>query len=99
MVRRNQHRLNEVAAKIKGSGCETPLALVADVRKDSKRIIDESAVHFGKIDVLVNNTGIYAITQPNADIELYDRIFDTNVRSVIELYKEAVPYLERTKGK
>lgn len=47
----------------------------------------------------MNNTGIYAITQPNADIELYDRIFDTNVRSVIELYKEAVPYLERTKGK
>lgn len=48
MVRRNQHRLNEVAAEIKGSGCETPLALVVDVRKDSKRIIDESAVHFGK---------------------------------------------------
>jgi len=72
---------------------------VADVSKDAKRIIDESIEYFGQLDVLVNNAGIF-MTDTLEDINMsdYDRIMDTNLRSVVVLSNLAVPYLEKTKG-
>lgn len=100
IVGRNRDRLNKVAAEIKDLGGAEPLAIVADITVDSKRIIDESVAHFSQIDVLVNNAGInIEVSVMDANIEEFERIFNTNVRSVIELCKHAVPHLERTKGK
>lgn len=99
LVGRNENRLNKVVEEIEKSGSPKPLAIVADITKNAKRIIDESVAHFGKLDVLVNNAGINVeIPVMNADLEIFDRIFNTNVRSVIELCKFAVPHLELTKG-
>lgn len=99
LVGRNQIRLDKVAAEIKSAGSPTPLAVVADVTKDSKRIIDEAVAHFGRLDVLVNNAAINVeVSVMDANIEIFDRIFNSNVRSVIELCKLSVPHLERTKG-
>lgn len=99
LVGRNENRLNRVAEEIKTAGSPTPLAIVADVVKDSKRIIDQTIAHFGKLDVLVNNAGINVeVSVMDANIDIYDQVFNTNVRSVIELCKWAVPHLEKTKG-
>lgn len=99
LVGRNQDRLNIVVEEIKNAGSPTPLAIVADVTKDSKRIIDESVAHFQKLDVLVNNAGIvFDVPVMDANIEIFDQVFNTNVRSVIELCKLSVPHLEKTKG-
>jgi glucose 1-dehydrogenase len=58
---RNLHEAQQVAEEIKNhsSNCDT-LAIEADVSKENDciRMIDETAKHFGRIDVLVNNAGI-----------------------------------------
>lgn len=99
LVGRNQARLEKVADEIKRANYPTPLAVCADVTKDSKQIIDQTIAHFGKLDVLVNNAGInIEVKVMDANIDQFDQVFNTNVRSVIELSKWAVPHLERTKG-
>lgn len=99
IVGRNEKRLTGVAEEIKKNGSPEPLAIVADITVDGQRIIDETIKHFGQLDVLVNNAGI--VTQDsivNFKIEEFDRIFNTNVRSVATLTSLAVPHLEKTKG-
>lgn len=99
LVGRNEVRLNKVADQIKNDGSQAPLTIVADVTIDAERIINETIQHFGKLDVLVNSAGI-AKTKPfvESDIDLYDKIMNTNVRSIVSLTKTAVPHLEATKG-
>lgn len=99
IVGRNQKRLNEVAEQIKRSSAPTPLPIIADVTKDAERIVAETIHHFGKLDVLVNNVAIVIQSKlPNLNMSDFDRVFDTNVRSVIILTQLCVPYLEKTKG-
>lgn len=98
IVGRNEKRLNEVGEKIKSVGASV-YPIVADVTKDAERIVNETVHHFGKLDVLVNNAGI--VIQDNVsgiDLTEFDRIFDTNVRSILILTKLCVPHLEKTKG-
>lgn len=99
LVGRNKNRLEKVADEIKSASSTAPYSLVADITTDSKRIIDETINHFGKLDILVNNAAMNAEESVmNANIELFDKMFNTNVRSVIELCKLAVPHLQQTKG-
>lgn len=66
---------------------------------DTKRILDSTIKHFGKLDVLINNAGILeAGGIENTSVEQYDRLFNINVRSVYHLTMLAVPYLIETKG-
>lgn len=99
IVDKNGERLNEVAEKIKKVGAPTPLPIVADVTKDAERIVSETLQHYGQLDVLINNAG-FSIQDNVTDANLseFDRVFDTNVRSVINLTKLCVPHLEKTKG-
>ena len=57
IVGRNEKRLSGVADQIKQSGSAAPLAIVADITKDTDRIVDETIKHFGKLHVLINNAG------------------------------------------
>lgn len=110
LVGRNQKRLEKVASEINGSDTATasnessiqivpPLTIVADLTKDCQRIIDQTIEHFGQLDVLVNNAGVNVeVPVMEAQMDKFDLIFNTNVRSVIELSKLAVPHLEKTKG-
>lgn len=99
LVGRNESRLNKVFDEIKSAGSPTPLSIIADITKDTKRIIDQTIAHFDKLDVLVNNAGInIEVPIMDATNEQYDQIFNTNVRAIINLCKFAVPHLEKTKG-
>lgn len=99
IIGRDTKRLNEVADQIKESGSPAPLAIVADVTKDGERIVKETIDFFGKLDVLVNNVGIW-MEDNIAELKMsdFDRVFDTNTRSVIYLTKLCVPHLAKTKG-
>lgn len=99
MIGRNEKRLYEVADQIIKAGCPKPLAIVADVTKDAVRIINETIEHFGRLDVLVNNAGIFSSdTVEEFDVNEFDRLLNTNLKSVIVLTNLAVPHLEKTKG-
>lgn len=55
--------------------------------------------HFGKLDILINNAGVLSPnTVESIDLTEFDRIMNTNVRSVVELMKLSVSHLEKTKG-
>uniref|UniRef100_A0A7E4ZY07 NAD(P)-binding protein n=1 Tax=Panagrellus redivivus TaxID=6233 RepID=A0A7E4ZY07_PANRE len=63
------------------------------------KIINETIARFGKIDVLVNNAGVYK--KPGVttnDTENFDYVFAVNVRAVFRLVELATPHLEKTKG-
>jgi NAD(P)-dependent dehydrogenase (short-subunit alcohol dehydrogenase family) len=67
--------------------------------KDTSSILDSTISHFGRLDVLVNNAGILEMgTIENTSLEQYDRVFNTNVRSIYHLTQLAVPHLIKTKG-
>lgn len=99
IVDSNSSRLDEVAKEIIEAGCHTPFSIVADVTQDAEHIINETIERFGKLHVLINNVGIIgAQGLMHLDMGEYDRIMNTNVRSVVVLSKLAVPYLAETKG-
>lgn len=99
IVDKNGNRLNEVADQIIKSGFPKPLPIVADITKDGQRIINDTIDHFGRLDVLVNNAGIFAPDSVvDFDVSHFDHIMSTNLRAAIVLTSLAVPHLEKTKG-
>lgn len=99
IVGRNIENLQKVASE-----CVDPekvLAVQADVTsaEGPKKIIDEALRKFGQIDVLVNNAGILETgTIENTSLEQYDRVMNTNIRSIYALTMLAVPHLIKTVG-
>ena len=56
---RGEAALNEAAAAIRKETGGEVLAMVADMAKpeDIKKFVNQSAEHFGRLDVIVNNAG------------------------------------------
>jgi 3-oxoacyl-[acyl-carrier protein] reductase len=71
------------------------IAVQADVAKtaDVKRLFDETAKAFGKVDVLVNNAGVYNFV-PVADVTEaeFHRQFGTNVWGLLQTTQHALPH-------
>lgn len=99
IVGRNLQRLNDVCDQIIKAGSPKPLPIAADVTIDTERIINQTVEHFGRLDILVNNAGILIVDSVKTfDVNEFDRILNTNLRSAILLTHLAVPHLGKTKG-
>lgn len=98
---RNLENLRKVEEQCKAvTGCE-PLLLTGELTNDEdvKQILNKTIEHFGQLDILVNNAGILETGSiENTDVDQYDRLFNTNVRSIYHLTNLAVPHLIKTKG-
>lgn len=99
---RNIENLKKVEERCQTQSTQAkPLLLTGELTKDSdvKDILDKTISHFGKLDILINNAGILETGSiENTSVEQYDRIFNTNVRSVYYLTSLAVPHLIKTQG-
>jgi 3-oxoacyl-[acyl-carrier protein] reductase len=85
---------SRVVADIKDKGSKA-IAVQADVSKsaDVKRLFDETKRAFGRLDVLVNNAGVYAFAPLEGVTENeFHREFNTNVLGLILATQEAVKH-------
>ncbi|XP_053671706.1 3-oxoacyl-[acyl-carrier-protein] reductase FabG-like [Anopheles nili] len=101
LAARSEAKLAEVREECVKLRKALPLTVVTDVTKyaDLERLIQLTIAKFGQLDVLVNNAGTGASgTIETADLEQFDHILDTNLRSVFSLTKLALPHLLAVKG-
>ena len=77
------------------------IAIAADLSKSAecKRLVDEVARHFGRLDILVNSAAnflpasIISMTE-----EIWDASFDANLKSPFFCAQAAAPLLKRSSG-
>ena len=99
LIGRNLENLQKVAGECEQS--DNVLTVQADItiEDDVKRIIDEAVKKFSRIDVLVNNAGVLETGSiENTNLDQYDRVMGTNMRSIYHLTMLAVPHLIKTEG-
>lgn len=97
LVGRRKDRLEAVA---RDSGA-SPLVISADVskREDIDRVLQETAAHFGGVNVLVNNAGILHIgNAEQITEEQWDQTFDLNVRGLWLLSRGVLPHMRKVGG-
>lgn len=93
-------RVEEVAREI-SSGPGHAVAVVADVSRDADaaRIVEAAVGAHGRIDVLFNNAGIQVNHSVDGATESdWDRVIDTNLKSVFLLSRKALPHMMRQRG-
>lgn len=90
-----------LAKEIRAAGGTCHL-IKADLTKkgEGKRLVEEAAKALGGLDVLVNNAGSLFKRTPFEELgdDLIDKVFDLNVRSVIEACQAAEPHMEKAGG-
>jgi NAD(P)-dependent dehydrogenase (short-subunit alcohol dehydrogenase family) len=83
-------------AEITAAGGEA-IALQGDLRyvAECERVVNEAAEAFGGLDILVNNAGVTR-AQPFEDTteELYDEMFNLNMKGYFFCAQTALPFLE-----
>ena len=66
---------------------------------DVSKVFEEVKNKYGKIDILVNNAGVSSsVPFESYTMEEYDRVVNTNIKSVFVCSKAALSYLKETKG-
>lgn len=95
--RSSQAGAEAVVARIAAKGGRA-VAAGGDVAKeaDATALIDAAIRAFGRLDILVNNSGVYAFgTIENLTEADYRRHFDTNVLGLLLTTRAAVPHLNK----
>ena len=93
----------ETVATIKANGGEA-IFVQTDVSVDSEveRLIKVTKDEFGKIDIVLNNAGIWGGSGEhpieNTDQSLWDRVYAVNVRSIFLTTKYVVPEMRKAGG-
>ncbi len=82
----------------------TAIAVAADVSKqsDTNALMDAAIREFGRLDYLINNAG-WSQRVPHSQMddltdEIWDRVFDTNLRGAFYCVRAAEPHLKKQAG-
>lgn len=98
---RDQAAIEETAAYIRRETGARVLPLVADVGKkeDVERFVAAAAAEYGRVDVLVSNTGGPAPGQfMQLDDSAWQSAFDSLMMSAIRLTRAAIPHMQKGGG-
>ena len=102
LAARNRPPLEETARLAAGSGAES-LVITADIaqRGQVEEMAHQIRERFGRVDALVNNSGIAGPSAPlwEVDADAWDETFAVNVRGVFLVTRSLIPMmLERGSG-
>jgi 3-oxoacyl-[acyl-carrier protein] reductase len=93
----NADAARAVAQDVKAAGGKAAV-VIGDVSHsiETARIVDEAVAALGGLDILINNAGaiLERVTNAAFDDEMYEKVYDLNVRSVLSTTKAAFPYLK-----
>jgi NAD(P)-dependent dehydrogenase (short-subunit alcohol dehydrogenase family) len=101
---RRQEQLEDIRKKCEDAsqGRGKVHVVVGDItdKKIQEKLVNETVKQFGRLDILINNAGISMEPAPTAvcPIDVYDNIFNVNVRSLILVTQLAIPHLVQSKG-
>jgi 3-oxoacyl-[acyl-carrier protein] reductase len=94
----HEEAARSLATEIGKSGPE-PVLIRGDLSKrgEARRVVEEAARPLGGLDILINNAGGLGERRPLVDVddELFDFVYDLNVRSVISATQAAIPHFEQ----
>jgi 3-oxoacyl-[acyl-carrier protein] reductase len=98
---RGEAALNEAAEMIRKQTGGAVLAMVADMAKaeDIKKFVNQSAEHFGRLDIIVNNAG----GPPPGEFlkftdEDWNNAYNLSFMSTMRMTREAVPHMRKAGG-
>src|SRR5690606_35279536 len=100
LTARRKERLDELAEKIKALGSKAHI-VTGDAREEAvaKKTIDTAMQVAGRIDILINNTGIGIYKDlVDTSADEYDELIDTNVRSTFLFTRYAAPVMIKQKS-
>ncbi|XP_050446848.1 dehydrogenase/reductase SDR family member 4-like [Cataglyphis hispanica] len=68
--------------------------------EDRKNLFEKTKTDFGGLDILISNAAVNPAVGPVLDSpeEIWDKIFDVNVKSTFLLMKESLPFLKCSKS-
>jgi len=98
---RGEAALNDAAAMIRKQTGGDVLALVADMSKpeDIKKFVNQSAEHFGRLDIIINNAGG---PPPGEFMKFTDddwqNAYNLSFMSTMRMTREAVPHMRKVGG-
>lgn len=98
---RKQEALDEVVAKFATEGITAKgIAANAGNTEDLQKLVQETVIEFGRIDILVNNAAANPVFGPIEQTEewAYDKIMEVNVKGPFFLSRLVLPEMERQGG-
>ena len=93
---------NLVQLKIAANQLKNTTPIAADIRneKEVQVVIEETIKKFGKLDILINNAGIFPRIKQLHEISEteWNEVLDVNLSGQFRFTKFAIPYLQKTSG-
>ncbi len=92
--------IHSAAGEIEKAGGKA-LPLVVDVREEEavKKALDQTAAHFGGIDIVVNNASAIQLTPvTQTDMRRFDLMHQINARGTFMVSKYAIPHLVKAEN-
>lgn len=101
-IARRKEKLQGVIDEVTANGGKAT-AGAGDVSKeeDVQNTVKTALEKYGKLDIVVNNAGIFDLAIPVGDVtdEMWDRVIDINVKGPMRFFRAAIPiFLKQGKG-
>lgn len=99
---RNIDQLKNTQQELEHQGLTKIFAVQSDVSipEDCKSLVDSVLKEYGKIDILINNAGVFADESPLLELsnDTFKKLIDVNLLGAVYMTKSAIPSIIQTDG-